>query len=161
MIRLDVSSLVRAQPGASLTVDLDTGPQSLEDLELKYLHGSIQVTRIKGGMFLQGKIKTEVSVECVRCLTPLDLPLTLALEDTFKLAGEADEPEAYTIQEDGSIDLAPLLNELSWTAIPMKPLCGTDCQGLCPQCGANLNVTSCECEVEDIDPRWSALKELL
>jgi uncharacterized protein len=117
-------------------------------------------------MFLRGKIKTAVALECVRCLAPIDLPLTLEIEDTFKFAGEADEPEAaepaaYTIQENGSIDLAPLISELSWTAIPMKPLCRPDCKGLCPQCGANLNVTSCECEVEDIDPRWSALKELL
>jgi uncharacterized protein len=53
------------------------------------------------------------------------------------------------------------LREQSWLAIPMKPLCTPNCQGLCPQCGVNLNIESCTCEKTSIDPRLAVLKELL
>jgi uncharacterized protein len=43
----------------------------------------------------------------------------------------------------------------------MKPLCRPDCAGLCPECGANLNLTRCGCEHRWIDPRMAALQELL
>ncbi|NIV30868.1 MAG: DUF177 domain-containing protein, partial [Anaerolineae bacterium] len=53
------------------------------------------------------------------------------------------------------------LREQAWLAIPMKPLCRADCKGLCPQCGATLNLESCACETERIDPRLELLKDLL
>lgn len=43
-------------------------------------------------------------------------------------------------------------------AVPSKRLCSSDCRGLCPRCGANLNETSCSCRKEDEDSRWEALK---
>jgi len=43
----------------------------------------------------------------------------------------------------------------------MKPLCHADCKGLCPQCGANLNLESCTCENVQVDPRLAVLKNLL
>jgi len=42
----------------------------------------------------------------------------------------------------------------------MKPLCGSDCNGLCPVCGKNLNRDTCECRRTWDDPRFAALREL-
>ena len=30
----------------------------------------------------------------------------------------------------------------------------------CPECGADRNVTACECRHEESDPRWAALRSL-
>ncbi len=30
--------------------------------------------------------------------------------------------------------------------LPLKHLCMDDCQGLCPECGINLNKETCDCE---------------
>jgi uncharacterized protein len=64
------------------------------------------------------------------------------------------------VPEDGHIDLAPLVREYMLLDIPMKPLCRPDCKGLCPVCGQNLNDSTCQHQVDEIDPRLSVLKEL-
>lgn len=162
MIRFDVSSLTRARLGTSLTLNVDTGPQSLIDLEVDFLHGTVQVIRVQGGLLVQGAVESQLGLECVRCLEPFVLPITLELEEIFRLPGGGLAPDAsYVVGGDGWIDLTPLLRELAWVAIPMKPLCSPDCKGLCPNCGANLNLEPCTCGSTSIDPRLALLKDLL
>lgn len=162
MIRFDVSALTKAPLGTSLTLDVDTGPQSLIDLELGFLRGTIQVVRVQGGLLVQGTVESRLGLECVRCLEPFVLPIALELEEIFRLPGAGARPDSvYRVGDDGWLDLAPLLREQAWVAIPMKPLCRADCKGLCPQCGAALNLESCTCEVGRVDPRLALLKDLL
>jgi uncharacterized protein len=163
MIRFDVSVLTKARLGASLTLNVDTGPQSLTDLEVDFLRGTIRVVRVRGGLLVQGIVESQLCLECVRCLESFVLPITLESEEIFRLPGAgASTPDvSYTVGDDGWLDLAPLLREDAWVAIPMKPLCHADCKGLCPQCGANLNLESCTCESAGIDPRLALLKDLL
>jgi uncharacterized protein len=52
-----------------------------------------------------------------------------------------------------------LLREEAILAIPMGALCRPDCAGLCPQCGQNWNEGPCDCEQDEIDPRFAALRE--
>ena len=68
---------------------------------------------------------------------------------------------AATFYEDDAIDLADLLREQFYLALPMKPLCRQDCKGLCPQCGTNLNTDTCQCQVRWEDPRLAGLKALI
>ena len=162
MIRFDVSALTKAPLGTSLTLNVDTGPQSLIDLELDFLRGTIQVVRVQGGLLVQGTVESRLGLECVRCLEPFVLPIALELEEIFRLPGAGLRPDGlYAVGDDGWLDLAPLLREQAWVAIPMKPLCRADCKGLCPQCGATLNLESCTCEAERVDPRLALLKDLL
>lgn len=162
MLLFDVSALLKAQIGQSLTLNLDTGPLKLEDLEVESLHGVIKVTRVPDDLFVEGTVEAQLKLECVRCLEPFVYPLALELEESFRLPKAKPEPDKpYTVRSDGKLDLAPLLREQIWLAIPMKPLCDQNCKGLCPQCGVNLNHESCTCEDEKIDPRLEALKELL
>jgi uncharacterized protein len=163
MIRFDVSVLTKARLGASLTLNVDTGPQSLTDLDVDFLRGTIRVVRVRGGLLVQGIVESQLCLECVRCLEFFALPITLELEEIFRLPGAgASTPDvSYAVGDDGWLDLAPLLREHAWVAIPMKPLCHADCKGLCPQCGANLNLESCACESAGIDARLAVLKDLL
>lgn len=43
------------------------------------------------------------------------------------------------------LDTRPVVVEQIHLGIPMKPLCREDCQGLCGQCGADLNEGPCSC----------------
>ena len=53
---------------------------------------------------------------------------------------EVEEDDlATSYYRDDQIDLNELMREQFYLALPMKPLCQDDCQGLCPQCGTNLN----------------------
>ncbi len=58
------------------------------------------------------------------------------------------------------IDLLQLVREQMFLAIPMKPLHSDACKGLCPNCGANLNETTCECRTDWVDPRLAPLLNL-
>jgi uncharacterized protein len=62
--------------------------------------------------------------------------------------------------DNDEIDLGQLMREQFYLSIPMKPLCGDDCRGLCPICGTNLNRGACECKREWEDPRLAVLKTL-
>ena len=59
------------------------------------------------------------------------------------------------------IDLGQLMHEQFQLALPMKPLCRTDCRGLCAVCGGNRNTTACQCVARWDDPRLAVLKGLL
>src|SRR6266850_2190538 len=45
-------------------------------------------------------------------------------------------------------------------ALPLKVICQSDCRGLCPSCGANLNHEECRCETHATDPRMAPLARL-
>jgi len=118
---------------------------------------------------LKGGVKTTLELPCSRCLEPFswpvdatfDLryqPLTEASDDEERELGEDDFATAY--YENDEIDLAQLMREQFLLSLPMKPLCTDECRGLCPECGANLNRTTCGCAPHWEDPRLAVLKTL-
>jgi hypothetical protein len=62
--------------------------------------------------------------------------------------------------EGDGLFLADVLAEQVNLAIPMKIICRSDCRGLCPHCGANLNNEECRCEKHGSDPRLAPLARL-
>ena len=162
MVRFDVSSLTKAPLGTSLTLDVDTGPQDLTDLKVDFIRGKLDITRVQGGVLVQGTLGSRLEQECVRCLESSKLSIDLKLEETFRLPGTSPQIDTpHEVSENGRLDLTPILREQTWLAIPMKTLCRPDCRGLCPQCGANLNQEQCACERTHVDPRLAVLSELL
>jgi uncharacterized protein len=81
----------------------------------------------------------------------------MATEQERELQDEDVETSYY---RDDQIDLNELMREQFYLALPMKPLCREDCEGLCAQCGTNLNTGRCDCQSEWVDPRLAALREL-
>jgi len=75
-------------------------------------------------------------------------------EDEVELAPEDIEVGFYT--GDG-LFLADVVAEQVNLALPMKVLCGEECHGLCPHCGANLNRERCRCGPRPVDPRLAPL----
>jgi uncharacterized protein len=71
-----------------------------------------------------------------------------------------DEALDESLVENGLIDTAEVVREQILLAIPDQVFCREDCKGLCPKCGANLNLIDCKCSDDDIDPRWAALRNL-
>jgi uncharacterized protein len=138
----------------------------------------------EGAFRVRGRMSCRIELACVRCLEPfplevaedldlLYLPVSAnvgpesgqipdAVEDAAETEGRGLAPEelAVSFYRDDRIDLSHMIVEQIVLALPMKPLCRPDCQGLCPHCGVNRNVESCVCAPEDTDPRWEALKTL-
>ncbi|NLG86548.1 MAG: DUF177 domain-containing protein [Firmicutes bacterium] len=118
-------------------------------------------------LLVQGQIKTVLIVACSRCLEPVDLvlevPFVMGYWDTEKQDATASDGEEIEVRlfSGDVIDLAPDIEETILLALPMKCLCSPYCRGLCPQCGQNLNVGSCTCHEEKIDPRLAVLRDFI
>ncbi len=162
MIRLDLSTLTHARVGKQESVDLNVDHVVVGDMELIHLRGELEFVRVADGVLVQGEVHAEARTECTRCLTPYFEPITIELEDTIGLPGSELTPERpVRVDEAGWIDFAPLLREYAWLGLPVSPLCSPECGGICPECGGNRNLGECTCEeVENIDPRWEALRKL-
>jgi uncharacterized protein len=65
------------------------------------------------------------------------------------------------LPEDAHIELAPLLREYALLEVPISPICKEDCQGLCAECGQNLNEKDCGHRPDDADSPFAVLKDLL
>ncbi|MGQ0540872.1 MAG: DUF177 domain-containing protein, partial [Blastocatellia bacterium] len=61
---------------------------------------------------------------------------------------------------DDSLDLNEIVREQILLNLPQQIFCKEDCKGLCPKCGANINLIDCNCNETEIDPRWAALNNL-
>jgi uncharacterized protein len=70
------------------------------------------------------------------------------------------EGETYPLSDDDIVDLEPLIRDALLLELPAVPLCRPDCKGLCPSCGVDHNLTSCDCSDAEPDPRWDALRSL-
>jgi uncharacterized protein len=75
---------------------------------------------------------------------------------------EVDDDDLGTaFYRDDEIDVTGVVEEQFYLALPMKPLCRPDCQGLCPSCGVNWNLETCDCRTRWEDPRLAGLKALI
>jgi len=118
---------------------------------------------------ITGRCAAEGSLSCSRCLEPVpwsvaeDFSFDYHLAESAPLDAEAGLDEGdlnVSFLQDQELDLTELAAEQILLAMPMRILCQSDCAGLCPRCGTNLNqVDACGCKPE-VDPRWGALADL-
>lgn len=143
------------------------------DLELDdaKLAGDVEFSgekvRIYGKAHIRGRVSGEVEIECTRCTSPVIRPINIEFDDVFvsepssdgEAAIEGDElDESYV--ENGEIDLSEVVREQILLDLPEQVYCSDGCKGLCPKCGSNRNLIDCNCNFNEIDPRWAALKGL-
>lgn len=111
---------------------------------------------------LTGKLYYTYKDACARCLKDTEVQieedLDLALvRGNSELDSAEDSVAAYNEDE---IFIEDYLADIILATSPMKVVCSEDCKGLCPVCGANLNEETCDCEIDNVDPRLAKLKEL-
>lgn len=124
------------------------------------------------GAFLRGRLKALLHVGCARCLNPVPIELDESLSITFlpksqvpdddeivEGADISDESADLFAHDGQKIDMRPMLREHMILAVPMAPLCEEDCKGLCQQCGQDLNVGTCKCPKNVVDPRLAGLSK--
>ena len=161
-LRFNFGFMLEADFGTIRRIELDYPSIKLsDDLTLSPLKGFITATRTTEGIYIQGELESAAALECARCLTETIVPLEFTVDELFYYPPQSAPLGENRVGEDGMIDLAPLVRELSLLSLPVKVLCRDDCQGLCQECGANLNDGDCGCDSGEIDPRLAALQQLL
>ncbi len=136
----------------------------------------INLLAMRAGSFVSvtGTLEASVGLACSRCLREFSTRLRPAFEAFYTDRQEPVTPAAVDEEETGldpetiglfyfkgkEIDLSTAIEEHLILALPIKPLCEDDCKGLCPRCGANRNTTVCDCDNDNLDPRFAVLKKL-
>ena len=100
---------------------VDETRQVLGDLNVEYVRGTLRLTRANRRILVTGTLQTAVTAECVRCLTPFQLTLTLPIEEQFALSPAVDP--VYYIDEGGWLDLLQPLREQILLAMPIHLVC--------------------------------------
>ncbi len=110
----------------------------------------LMVTPVVGDeLLVKGKVHCEVVFRCSRCAQPFAQKVA---EDPYV--------RTYALQDETeSVDLTPDMREATLLAFPAYPVCKSECLGLCPKCGKDLNKGPCMC-VPDQDARWGGLDGL-
>lgn len=138
---------------------------------------SIDVTRKKHKLRLDGIIKTVITLACQRCGDPAaesifsNLSLLLTEEPIKeegiinmgvifgedKFSGEEDDEASIDMDDwlhfppgEKEIDISKNIRDLIHLEITMSALCDINCKGLCLKCGVNLNTSICKCSKVDV-----------
>lgn len=138
-----------------------------KDTELAWVDGvavKLHATNAgTGEVVARGSVDGVLKHDCRRCLEPVETRFRRDLTLVFVADGsdESDESGSYPFDEsDSELDMSTAVREEILLEANPYVVCTPDCAGLCPQCGTNLNEARCDCTVDEVDPRWGALRDL-
>ena len=159
---MNVADLLR-RPGTTRVVHLEVPLPGLENPSTRVdpdqpLTIDLRLESLTGGIVASGHVRGRWRAVCSRCLTAIESDFDLPMREVFE--EDPIEEETYPLRHD-EIDLDQPVRDLVVPELPPVPLCGDDCLGLCPTCGANRNDAPCDCAAEARDPRWDALRALV
>jgi len=103
-----------------------------------------RVRNAAGVVLLCYEASFTLRMPCDRCLEEFSRDYRLSFEEVLVLA-ESEEHDDYIVAPDARLDMDELALSDILLSLPYKQLCREDCKGLCPDCGANLNLTRCAC----------------
>ncbi len=163
-------------PGESMPVSgtLAVDGYSVGDKRLQLsdgIHYDVVLTNAGDGILVTGIVRAHATGECDRCLEPASFDVAGEIEEYY-LFEEPEDEEAYEdgfelVGEDRQIDLSGAINDAVVMDTPFVVLCKPDCLGICPTCGANLNLGDCGCAgkaeqdwVDSDENPFAALKNL-
>lgn len=122
-----------------------------------------EIFKINGEKSIDIRITFSYSEACHRCLEPSNHEIKTALtgklmEGKEELDSEDEGYDEILYYQNDILDPKDYILNQVIVSLPMKTLCSSNCQGLCPKCGADMNKKKCDCILEDIDPRLEKLK---
>lgn len=111
---------------------------------------------------IEGTIHVKALLSCGRCLEQFEAEFEIPFHELLKEDMSADhQQDDFIVFQGDEIDISDLVRETIVLSEPLRTVCSEECKGLCPSCGINLNIASCGCAKDSIDPRLAALKKLL
>src|SRR5258706_13995111 len=115
------------------------------------------------------EVQTNVELVCARDLELVVEEVSRTSDLFYSPLPKGVRPEEARLKEDDAeigffegegLFLADVLREQVLLALPMKAICRSDCRGLCPNCGANLNHEKGRLETHAQEPRLAPTRGL-
>ncbi|MFQ5878747.1 MAG: DUF177 domain-containing protein [Dehalococcoidia bacterium] len=131
--------------------------------------GRVALMRTDRGILVSARLRFTLCQRCSRCLAAVESPMTVEFQEEYLpmvdvTTGERlpipEECDNFLIDAHQTLDLTEAIRQYGLLAEPMQPLCQPDCAGLCPHCGADLNLSPCGCPSAEGDTRWAVLRSL-
>lgn len=166
MLNLSLTAVSRGETAIGGAIAPDDPVWSEADPELhEPVRVDLTANVVGEGVLVRGSLRARLELDCRRCLRSVPVVVddtvdmlyeTLEGEDADDLAGEI-----YPLPSRGDeLDLRPAIREQLLLRVPAFAVCRDACRGLCPQCGTDLNETTCECVPETGSDPWGALREI-
>ena len=120
------------------------------------VRAELRVEKSGSRVSVRGTVSSTAHLTCVRCLHDFErgvtADLTVFAEQSGSSRNRAEEDllerDHYMLFHDGRrLDLCESVREALLLELPITPRCREDCLGLCPKCGAELNLGPCACTV--------------
>lgn len=160
---LDVKPILHT-PGGRLEFQFDL---DLSDMEFSGRYPVSRPVSVSGQVYnaadvlhLELEARTVLDSVCDRCGKAFSREKTVLRRCMLAESLENGESDEIELLEDGKADLGEFARTAFILEMDTKTLCSEDCKGLCPRCGADLNLGPCSCKRE-IDPRMAVLAKLL
>lgn len=155
-MQLNTAQLLKQGIGSTRSYEIDDNISfAEEEISECHVRGDVNLIRTDKGILVKGSLEGHSQLMCSRCLTFYEHPLKFTMEEEFFPSIDVNRgvslspPEdsgAFMIDKHHMLDLSEAIRQYVLMDVPMKPLCRTDCGGLCPGCGANLNQEACRCK---------------
>ena len=170
-MRFNVSQLLKENIGSTRVYDVNEFLRlSLDDARLCRVVGQARLLRTDKGVWFTAELASEVVCVCSRCLSEFEQPIRMRIDDEY--VSEVDvatgarldyssAEEGFHIDHNHILDIAEAIRQYSSLGLPMKPTCGEQCEGMCMNCGVNLNDAPCVCDGRQTDARWDELLKLV
>jgi uncharacterized protein len=166
---INISRLGR-RPGSMMTVRETVPSPSRIGVELVAIEEGapldldLRFESVSEGVLVTGTMSAPTTGECARCLSPITGHVEIDLTELFAYPDSATEAttEADEVGHvvNDAVDLEQPIVDAVGLALPFSPLCGPDCQGLCPDCGVAMATAEPGHRHEKIDPRWAKLASM-
>lgn len=173
--RINVASLLQEPVGNVRNLRFRIDSFSLDDdLFANDLDADVRLTRLRHHVLVDGTVRANVALECVRCLTTFEQAVEAPLSEQFRQSHdvrsgadisehremdgedlEDDDEESFVIDEGHEMDLAEAFRQNLVLALPMVPVCGDLCPGPPDQPGAGASST------EEREGQFDVLSRLL
>ena len=137
---------LRRNPGSRLRVDAVRAAHDLAVSGSRVPEGSpvavdLVLESVHEGILVTGTVRAGWVGACRRCLEPATGDLVVEVRE---LCVENADETTYPLGRD-EVSLEMIVHDACILDLPLAPLCGEGCRGLCPECGVNRNVETCSC----------------
>jgi DUF177 domain-containing protein len=140
-----------------------------EPMVVRPVEMECQFYKINHEVVVQGSLRAALRLTCSRCAEEFEQPLSVPLDAVYLPMDELSSTRAKALEEgeadvypytDQVIEIAEMVRDKLLLSIPLQPHCVVGCKGLCPTCGVNRNIVSCQCGEEKLGSPFEPLKAL-
>ena len=187
-MEFNVAQLLKQPTGATREYELAENLEGLDPelIPLSPLMGKLKLLRTHSGVLAIASLHVQLEVTCNRCLEPVEIPVDVHFEESFRpltdvetgrflmpqeFKGQEEEltDAALIIDDHHILDISEVVRQNIWLALPMYPGCIWNDPAHCPYFNQRLQeieevhqdlADEVPAGAEGVDPRWAALLAL-